>query len=157
MTLDTPLLNFLRTPRRTLATVLMLTYRNINFFGLVFIVTFSITIAIIDITLLKFLIFLSKFRRALAPRIDRWIQDGVLQLQRRAYEAQREGTWTNLDKDVPLTIESVKLKDLPLESLSSSRWEKEYAFPLEKVQSESTIKVPILRTVGTEATLIASL
>lgn len=54
---------------------------------------------------------------ALAPRLDRWIQDGVLQLQRRAYEAQSEATWTDLDKDLPLTTFEEKLSDLPTESL----------------------------------------
>ena len=95
--------------------------RNINVFGLVFVVTLSSVIVLIDITMLKFLIFLSKFRRALAPRIDRWIQDGALQLQRRAYESQGQGVWTNLSKDVPLTTEKVSLEDLPLESLPPFR------------------------------------
>lgn len=60
---------------------------------------------------------MSKFRRALAPRIDRWIQDGVLQLQRRAYEAQGQGTWINLEQDIPLTVEKYQFTDLPTASL----------------------------------------
>ena len=85
---------------------------NINFFGLTFILTVSTLLAVIDISLLKFLVYLSKFRAALSPRIDRWIQDGVLQLQRRAFEAQGQGIWTRLDKDVPLTVKGEKLLDL---------------------------------------------
>jgi hypothetical protein len=57
---------------------------NINVFALSFVIGVSSLIAIIDIALLKFLIYLSSFKRVLAPRIDRWIQDGVWQLQRRA-------------------------------------------------------------------------
>ncbi|KAF2180391.1 hypothetical protein K469DRAFT_714765 [Zopfia rhizophila CBS 207.26] len=46
---------------------------NINVFGLVFIVAVSSIVAILDITLLKFLVYMSRFRRALAPRLDRWV------------------------------------------------------------------------------------
>jgi hypothetical protein len=59
-----------------------------------FAIATALFFTIVDIVLLKFLIYLSKFRRALSPRIERWIQDGVLQLQRRAYEAHKEGTWS---------------------------------------------------------------
>ncbi|KAF2009108.1 hypothetical protein BU24DRAFT_402484 [Aaosphaeria arxii CBS 175.79] len=114
--------------------------RNISVFGLVFIVTLSCFIVFVDMLLLKFLIYLSNFRKALAPRIDRWIQDGVLQLQRRAYEARGEGTWTQLNKDVPLTGANEKLSDLPVESLPSpsSISEKEYEFKLRKAETERT-------------------
>ena len=47
------------------------------------------------------LIFVSRFRGN--PRINRWIQDGVLQLQRRAYEAEGQGVWSKLDEKIPLT------------------------------------------------------
>lgn len=90
---------------------------NINVFGLIFIIAVSCLAAIVDITLLKFLIYVSRFRKALAPRIERWIQDGILQLQRRAYEARGASTWTYLEKDVPVTIGPDKLPDLPVETL----------------------------------------
>lgn len=72
-----------------------------------------------DITLLKILIFLSGFQRmtGLSARLRRWTQDGVLQLQRRAYEVQQRGTWTNLETDVPLTVEKQSLEDLVAESV----------------------------------------
>lgn len=59
------------------------------------------------------MIYLTRFRRALGPRIDRWIQDGVWQLQRRAYEGEGYRGWTDLEADVPLTYEK-QLKDLPI-------------------------------------------
>jgi hypothetical protein len=59
-------------------------------------------------------IYLSNFRRALAPRVDRWIQDGVWQLQRRAYEGEGYRQWTQLEADVPLTDAGQTLKDLPI-------------------------------------------
>ncbi|KAF2004403.1 hypothetical protein P154DRAFT_560573 [Amniculicola lignicola CBS 123094] len=79
---------------------------NINVFGLAFIITFSLFVTILDITLLRILIWLSRFKKALAPRIDDWVQEGVLQLQRRVYEAKREGTWTSLDDEIPVTEKS---------------------------------------------------
>ncbi|KAF2682356.1 hypothetical protein K458DRAFT_57598 [Lentithecium fluviatile CBS 122367] len=87
---------------------------NINVFGLAFIVSFSCIVAILDITLLKFLIYMSRFRRTLAPRIDRWIQDGIWQLQRRAYEAHGHRDWINIEREIPLTTDEEKLNDLPL-------------------------------------------
>lgn len=48
--------------------------------------------------------------------MSRWIQEGVFQLQRRAYEAYGEGTWHHLEKEVPMTEIGLKLEELPLES-----------------------------------------
>jgi len=73
----------------------------------------SVFFAILDITILRIMIYLTHFRRALGPRIDRWIQDGVWQLQRRAYEGEGYRAWTDLEADIPLTDER-KLKDLPI-------------------------------------------
>ena len=70
----------------------------------------------LDLTLLKFLIFWHRFRGFLTPRIDAWVQDGTLQLQRHAYEMQGEGTWERLDKEVPITTDNVELSTLPLKS-----------------------------------------
>ena len=86
---------------------------NINVFGLSFIIAFSVLVALLDIFILKFMIYLSKFRAALGPRVDRWIQDGIWQLQRRAYEGEGYRGWTDLEADIPLTKQE-KLKDLPI-------------------------------------------
>jgi hypothetical protein len=59
--------------------------------------------------LLRLLIYTRRFRHILAPRIDRWIQDGVFQLQRRAYEAQEEVAWGRSDKEIPVTAGNVQL------------------------------------------------
>jgi hypothetical protein len=64
-----------------------------------------------DLVLLKFFIVPKK-----SSRIDRWVQDGVYQLQRRAYDAHEEGTWHRLIKEVPLTDLDEKLSELPIES-----------------------------------------
>jgi hypothetical protein len=70
---------------------------------------------LVDISLLKFLVYLSRFRRHLGPRIERWIQDGVWQLQRRAYEGEGERDWTNLEGEIPLLKDKAHmLKDLPI-------------------------------------------
>ncbi|KAF2470133.1 uncharacterized protein BDR25DRAFT_370147 [Lindgomyces ingoldianus] len=93
---------------------------NINVFGLAFIITFSLAISMLDFFLLKLLIVLTRFRRIMAPRLDRWIQDGVLQLQRRAYEASGEGTWIKLEDEVPLTVGNRQLRELPLQSIRAT-------------------------------------
>lgn len=93
----------------------------------------------IDITLLKFLIFLSEFRRltGLSNRLNRWTQDGVLQLQRRAYEAQRRGEWVDLEHDVPLTARKEALEDLPVESVDLSTLFGIYRDTKDKKQSDA--------------------
>jgi hypothetical protein len=68
----------------------------------------------VDITLLKFLIYLARFRRRLGPRVERWIQDGVWQFQRRAYEGVGQRDWTELESEIPLTDKGQMMKDLPI-------------------------------------------
>lgn len=89
------------------------TARNINVFGLSFVIALSVTLALLDICILRIMIFLTRFRRALGPRIVRWVQDGVWQLQRRAYEGEGYRGWTDLEADIPVTYER-KLKDLAI-------------------------------------------
>lgn len=92
-------------------------YRNINVFALSLIIAIFGIFATLDLILLKFLIFLQRFKRALAPRIDQWIQDGIFQIQRKAYEAYSQGTWDEkrLERDIPATIGADALERLPLE------------------------------------------
>ncbi|KAF2822182.1 hypothetical protein CC86DRAFT_262550, partial [Ophiobolus disseminans] len=85
---------------------------NINVFALSFIIALTCTFTLVDIVLLRILIYTGKFRRALAPRIERWIQDGVFHLQRRAYEEQEQVEWERLNKEIPVTVEKAKLPEL---------------------------------------------
>lgn len=85
---------------------------NINVFALVFIIVVSLFLAAVDLVLLRGLIFLDKFRKSLSPAIDRWIQEDVYHLQRRVYEALREGSWINTEKEIPVTREDTMLSDL---------------------------------------------
>lgn len=89
--------------------------RNINVFGLSFIIAFSCVIVLLDFTILKILIFIGRFRRG-SPRVNRWIQDGALQLQRRAHEAAGQGAWTQLEESNPVTTTGELLDELPLSS-----------------------------------------
>lgn len=91
-------------------------FANINVFGLTFIITFSFLMSIFNILLLRFMIFLSRFRRALAPRLDRWVQDGVFQLQRRAFDSYNQGTWSHINQEIPVTMDGQFLAELPVES-----------------------------------------
>lgn len=91
-------------------------FRNINVFGLSFAITFSCVVIIVDLVLLKFLIYLSGFRRALAPRIDRWIQDGVFQLQRRSYESKEGMEWKYIDHEIPIPENDGPLEELDVKT-----------------------------------------
>jgi hypothetical protein len=93
-----------------------MTSSNINVLGLVLILALSCFFIIADLVVLRSLLYVPRLRRHLAPRIDRWIQDGVLQLQRRAYEAQMIGTWKDLEMPIPTTATLEKLPELPFSS-----------------------------------------
>ena len=84
---------------------------NINVFALAFTLTLSLTFTFLDLVILRFFIYLSRFKKALSPRIERWIQDDIFQLQRRAYEATGEGVWTKLEKEIPITRQATMLSD----------------------------------------------
>lgn len=94
---------------------------NINVFGLVFIITVSCLVTIIDITLLRFISLLKKIKNFDSPRLERWMKDGLWQLQRHAYEAHGAGVWKDLTDEVPTIAEYTVLPDLPLQHSSLSR------------------------------------
>ncbi|KAF2743776.1 hypothetical protein M011DRAFT_450657 [Sporormia fimetaria CBS 119925] len=89
---------------------------NINVFALAFVLTLCLLITLIDILLLKFLIYADAPRKILEPRITAWVQDGVFQLQRRAYEARSEGPWDRVQKEVPVTVDAMMLSTLPVQT-----------------------------------------
>lgn len=94
--------------------------RNINYFALVFLVTMSCVITLTDLVLFRSLSFFSSLTKRPTPRLDRWVQDGIFQLLRRAYEAHSEDIWKDVDKEVPVTVENTKLPDLPMDSAYTS-------------------------------------
>lgn len=85
-------------------------FANVNVFALVFVTTFSVVLSLLGTFVLKFCIFLARWRRALAPRVERWVADGVWQVQRRAFEAQEEGAWRGVGEEVPVTEEREMLR-----------------------------------------------
>jgi hypothetical protein len=89
---------------------------NINVFALAFIIAFSVVATLCNTLILRFLIFMARFRALLAPRIDHWVQDGVYQLQRHAFEAQGQGSWQYLDEEIPITLHTETLRKLPIDS-----------------------------------------
>lgn len=77
----------------------------------------SCTFMIIDLFVIKVLIYSKNARPLLEPRINRWIQDSVLQYQRRAYEAHGQGTWLHLNSEIPTTSHMDTLLDIPIDLL----------------------------------------
>lgn len=82
---------------------------NVNVFALAFMIAFSCFIMIFNSKILKFLVFLSNFRRALALHIDHWIQGGVWQLHRQAYQGEGCRDWEELENWIPLMEKGIKL------------------------------------------------
>ena len=90
-----------------------LTYpRNINVFGLAFISTFCVIITLVNLNILNIFTFFSKFRPKLGPCRDRWVQDGIFQLTRRAFDADGQSTWVDVGKEVPSTEHKELLRPL---------------------------------------------
>ncbi|KAL5374349.1 hypothetical protein DPSP01_012021 [Paraphaeosphaeria sporulosa] len=88
-------------------------FANVNVFGLAFVLTFSAIISFINFFILRFFIFLKRFRKTLAPRLDRWVNDGIFQLQRRAFEANESTTWIDSEKEIPTTTYATTMSELP--------------------------------------------
>lgn len=87
---------------------------NINVPALIIIITLSGAIALIDSISLRVLIFLGRLQWLLSPRVDKWVQDGVFQWQRRVYQQFDEGVWTCLQEEIPITEEDTALSSLAL-------------------------------------------
>ena len=86
---------------------------NINVFGFAFTITVSLTISIVNFFILRFFVFLQRFRKSLAPRLDLWVNDDVYQLQRRAFEGNEDAVWIGLTKEIPVTSEKFLLSEVP--------------------------------------------
>ena len=93
-----------------------------NYFGLAFILTIASVFTVLDLVLLRVLIFLKGFRRFLFPRINRWLQHGVWQLQRHAYEAQADFDWVGCEKEIPTTRTDSALPDLAIQIKSEKNF-----------------------------------
>jgi len=50
----------------------------------------------------------------LSPRIEHWIRDGVFQLQRIAFDAHGQGTWSDTNLEIPSTNAGQLLTALPI-------------------------------------------
>ena len=79
-------------------------FANIHVFGLSFTLAVSGVLVILDFSILRGLMWLSKIKKSLSPGIDYWIEDGLFQLQRAAYQGIGQGTWGRLEKEIPWTI-----------------------------------------------------
>ena len=77
---------------------------------------------------------MGRFRRFLQSRVDRWVQDGVFQLQRRAFDAHGQGTWIHITDEIPRTTEMDNLDGLPLDGRSLSQVDSK---PLTQVDSKT--------------------
>lgn len=80
-------------------------YSNINVLGFIIVVVLSAAVIITNLTLVPVLTFLHRYDVRLFPFIGLWIQDGMLQVQRKAYEGINYTGWSSKSSDVP-TMES---------------------------------------------------
>ncbi|KAF2736926.1 hypothetical protein EJ04DRAFT_488916 [Polyplosphaeria fusca] len=125
-------------------------FASINVFGLAFVTAIACFSIFLDLIVLRFLMFLTYFRHILAPRIDRWIQDSILQLQRHAYEAEGQGHWTRLNSDMPVATNREAFTDLPLEPLllrigTAGTWQT-LPSPVTKSSGSNMEKIELVRT-----------
>ncbi|KAF7192392.1 hypothetical protein HII31_06424 [Pseudocercospora fuligena] len=79
-------------------------FANINVFGLAFTLVMFGVLTTLDFGVLRFFLLLEKPSTSRRSRIRHWIQDGVFQLQRAAYEAwEKDIVWTRQGKEIPTT------------------------------------------------------
>lgn len=83
-----------------------------NVFGLAFVLTFSVVTSFINVFILRYFIYFKRFRKTLAPRLDRRVKDGIFQLQGRAVEADENTTWTDMEKEIPTTMYDTTMSEM---------------------------------------------
>ncbi|KAF2729630.1 hypothetical protein EJ04DRAFT_588412 [Polyplosphaeria fusca] len=91
-------------------------FANINVFGLAFTITISGVIVLMDLVLIRVIQFYRTRSKAPTPRLDRWNQDNVYQMSRRAYDSSGFGTWIKLSEEIPITTHPIELPELPHDS-----------------------------------------
>lgn len=92
-------------------------FANISVFGLGFTLTMFGILTALDFGVLRFFLLLEKPSTSRRSRVRQWIQDGVFQLQRAAYEASDKGiVWTRQGKEIPTT--QSKMSDLAFYGIS---------------------------------------
>jgi hypothetical protein len=91
-------------------------YSNINIFGLVLVVLLSGIIILTNLILVPILKYRYRRNPQFSWRMTSWVQEGLLQVQRKAYEAAGFSDWSNLEASVPRTKELVPglCGDIPL-------------------------------------------
>lgn len=82
-------------------------FANISVFGLAFTLSMSGLLLILDFGILRFFLWLERLGRP--HKVRYWIQDGMYQLQRTAYEAldANAATWTRREKELPRTVDDL--------------------------------------------------
>ncbi|KAL5373021.1 hypothetical protein DPSP01_013035 [Paraphaeosphaeria sporulosa] len=128
---------------------------NINAFALPFIPMFAVIVTLLDLVLLKLLIYLKYSRKLLAPRIDRCNQDGVCQLRRRAYELGDQRHWARLAKEVPLIWEGDQLSEKWTFVPTERNWSKSFQLmnymllsrPATKTRKQASARLPAARVL----------
>ncbi|KAF2728125.1 hypothetical protein EJ04DRAFT_504579 [Polyplosphaeria fusca] len=92
---------------------------NINIFRLALILSFNLIVILLEIFLFRFLVYLSRYKKLLSPRINIWVQDSILRLRRRSYETLDESTWRNTNKRVPTLADAEHIRNFQMKDLTS--------------------------------------
>lgn len=87
-------------------------YSNINLFGLVVVVALSGIIILTNLSLVPTLKYLHRRGLLSSLRMQSWIQESLLQVQRKAYEGAGYSEWLFLDADVPRIMDDVHIPGL---------------------------------------------
>lgn len=87
-------------------------YSNINFVGFILVIGVSTVVMVANLTLVPVLKYLHRLNPRYFPRVKFWVEDGMLQVQRKAYEAVGYSDWSGTGSSVPVMSESCNIPAL---------------------------------------------
>lgn len=98
-------------------------YSNVNVLGLILTISISSLIIAANLTIVPSFKTLSRRNVVSLPSIKGWIQDGMLQVLRKAYEATDQIEWQRLEGDVPVARKNPLIPVFAIQSSGSKSME----------------------------------
>ena len=84
-------------------------YSNINFLGVILVIGISTVVMAANLTLVPVLKYVNRLNPRYFPRVKFWMEDGMLQVQRKAYEAVGCNDWSGTGSGVPVLRENANI------------------------------------------------
>ena len=116
---------------------------NIGVVSVLLILAFAGFAATLDFVILRCLIYHDNFRHPFRPALQDWIEDGLYQIQRSAYETAYPGaSWSDRGKEIPVTLPGKKFRHNSSVSLGLHQYVLDSAVARGGSSSNGSLSIP---------------